>query len=69
MNAKFSRGSSARNQADDRGSVQIRVLLMANVEGKAGPKKGNITRTVTCKDATVSGVMAEIKKALFQEDE
>ena len=55
-----------RNTKDDRGKIAIRILL---VGGKGNThKKGNITRTLAIKDATVSEVQRLLERILFEEE-
>jgi hypothetical protein len=48
--------------SDKRGQVQVRVVRAY----ASNPVKGNITRTVTIKDAKVSEVFAAIERGLFK---
>lgn len=53
-----------RGEDDSTGRVNIRVTLLS----KRGQRvKGNLSRSVTLKDAQVSEVYARIEKALFSE--
>ena len=62
---KFTRGSIGghrRNVRDERGTIQIRVQ---RVDGRGRIIPGNVTRSCTVRDATVSVVFSNIEKALF----
>lgn len=53
-----------RGESDSSGRVNIRVTLL----NKRGQRvKGNLSRSVTVKDAQVSAVWSRIEKALFSE--
>ena len=57
-------GGSLRNTTDDRGNVQIKILHVGPGRNPTY-KKGNITRTITIKDTTVSEIAATIEDTLF----
>lgn len=65
--ARFERnaGRLRKNVRDGVGTVQVRVILLA--DGGNSPQKGNISRTFSIKSARVSEVADFLERAAFGE--
>jgi hypothetical protein len=62
---KFEPQKARRNTSDDTGTVRVSVVLFTPTEKGHRPKKGNIVRSFSVKNAEVSAVAETISKALF----
>lgn len=63
--ARFTRTKPDQSTLTDlRGSINIRVSLLDS----NGVVKGNLNKSVTIKDATVSEVFAALEQFLFEEE-
>lgn len=70
MSAPFKRalrGRPSKQQADESGSVQVRVILLAPPPPRYTAKKGNVMKSLMVADARVTEVFAAIERALFGE--
>ena len=61
MEKKFKRSMRGRNRSDERGSVQVIVKLVSN----GNHVRGNIIRSLTVSEATVTEVFARIAESII----